>query len=99
MFIVKLRTIREGRPMAATQRGRNPSKTALSPVLRPSDGRTRGAVKIARADTLEATASRKPMKATRSTVESKKTTEEEYILEREPDGRYRLVGHRPRKSK
>jgi hypothetical protein len=85
--------------MAATRRGRNSSQTASSPLLGPSDGRTRGAVKITRADALGATASRKPMKATRSAVEPKKTTEDEYILEREPDGRYRLVGHRPRKSK
>jgi hypothetical protein len=46
----------------------------------------------------EATTSRRPGEACDVPAEAEKV-EEEYVLEQEPDGRYRIVGRRPRKPK
>jgi hypothetical protein len=90
----KVRTlIAEPKQMSSSAGSRKPDETDSSAIgsSPPSHGETTGTKKT---DAGEATESRLPREegAAHPSREN-----EEYILEREPDGRYRIIGRRPRK--
>jgi hypothetical protein len=71
-----------------------PDKTASSPVGTGAapDGQKTG---VTPTDSGDVTESHRPGEGVGPRPETEK---DEYILEREPDGRYRIIGRRPRKA-
>jgi hypothetical protein len=73
--------------------------TDSSPVKNRPVGLDRAQAETTKADAGETTPSCLPVKAAVSSAKPEKDEEEGYILEREPDGRYRIIGRRPLKHK
>ncbi len=87
----------EGNRMDTTHPGAKPDETDSSAVGRPPAGQGQAPVrpevtKSAEGES-EATASHRPARVAPAGPEKE---DDELILEREPDGRYRIVGRRPR---
>jgi hypothetical protein len=74
-----------------------PDETDSAAVGNGLDDQPRADAESIKTDAGEATASHKPSDADEVATESERV-DEEYILEREPDGRYRIVGRRPRQK-
>src|SRR5205807_907760 len=70
-----------------------PDETASSGIS-PSPSPGQGQADVTKTEKSEATDSRRPAKSEPTSPAEEK---DEYILEREPDGRYRIIGRRPRK--
>jgi hypothetical protein len=83
--------------MEADRPGSKPDETDSSvPGALPQDS-DQSRAETAGTTAEKATPSRLPAETKGVPSEAEKA-EEEYILEREPDGRYRIVGRRPRKQ-
>ena len=83
--------------MDKAREGPKPDEMDSSTVGHPPDAQHQAETEITRTDSGEATASRQPGKA-EGTPPTPEKAEDEYVLEREPDGRYRITGRRPRKQ-
>jgi hypothetical protein len=81
-----------------TRQDPKPDETDSSAVGKALNGQDQIETEITNTDAGEVTGTHKPGKAEDITAEPE-NEEEGYILEREPDGRYRIVGRRPHKQK
>jgi hypothetical protein len=84
--------------MSMDRKIRKADQTGSSTAMDPVDRQDPAKVPVKSTKAGEATPSRKPA-AIEDTSSERENDEEEYILDREPDGRYRIVGRRPRKQK
>jgi hypothetical protein len=83
--------------MKARQRSQRPDKTVCSSTDRRQSTPGRTETLVGKSGSARATGSRKL--ATRNTSRAQsESADEAYVLKREPDGRYRIVGRCPRQQ-
>lgn len=82
--------------MKRLQRGTKPDTTDSSTVGNSQNTLGRAETEVTKSGSGRATASRPPT-AHLTPLPEREIDDEEYILKREPDERYRMVGHRPTK--
>ncbi len=84
--------------MDTARQGPKPDETDTSAVGDRPDAPDQTKAEITESDAGKVTASRRPSKAEDGPAKPEQAAEK-YVLEREPDGRYRIVGRRPQKQK